>query len=87
MEEAAVEPEMGYDEEYDGRHQDEMGAPYERGGAWAEVTQDGAYGQLEEQQDHGNFGQPKAVGEAWRDVARPQRRPGMPGRQGCQGQG
>ena len=44
MKEATVEPDVGHQEEHDGRHQDEMGAPDEAGGAWPGVTQDGAHG-------------------------------------------
>lgn len=86
-EEAAVEPDVGHNEERDGRHQDEMDAPDDRGRAWAAVMQDRAHGQLEKEQDQSDGGEPQAVGEARRDVARAQPRPGMPRRQSCKGQG
>ena len=87
MQKAAVEPDVGHDEERDGRHQDEMDAPDEGGGAWPAVTQDGAHEQLDQKQDQSNCGQPEAIGEARHDVARTQGWPGMPQREAGEEQG
>jgi hypothetical protein len=87
MKAAAVEPDVGYQKEHDGRHQGDMDAPDEGGGGGPPVAQDSAHSQLEEEKNQSNGGEPEAIGEARNDVASTQRWPGMPRRKGCKGQG
>jgi len=87
MKEPAVQPDVGYQEEHDGRHQDEVYPPDKGRRAGATVTQGGADSQLDEKETQGDGSQPEPVGQARRDVPCAKGRPGMPGRQGCKGQG
>lgn len=81
MEEAAVQPDVGHHEEHDSHYQRETDPPDQAREARVPVTQEGAHSQLEQKQDQTDGGQPEAVGEARRNVARTKRRPGVPQRE------
>jgi len=87
MQKAAIEPDVDYYEEHDGYHEREVDAANQAEVSGAPVTQDGADRQLEGEQDQSDGGEPETVGEARRDVPRPQSWPSVPQRYTGKGHG